>query len=293
MTQDRQEWVWRGIRLVTPGSWEMLRFSRRADQGLCAFADRYGFRLELSWRKVPGPPDYERMMNDYAAKLADTGMREPRRLVRDGWPGIAGEQDGVFTTRFGRFLEGCGYLVELVFLWPDGFEEKTERDILKSVRAEAPAGGMLRWRAFGMEIVVPRAATPQACNVAPGRAELVFGGPGRRERWTFSRVGMVDTWLGRPLEEWFQQHPPEGLRWRRTRRREAAGHGIHAGYATRPLLGVPGTTGQWAEVESWRCPADGRVYTVTHTDSRRRTRPAHPRGHDVFLRCPDTMRRVP
>ena len=82
-------WVWRNFGIEVPEDWEMLQFSKKADAGNVAFADRYRFRLELSWRVLRAAPDLERMMSDYCAKLK---LEDPEgvasRVKAAGWPGI-------------------------------------------------------------------------------------------------------------------------------------------------------------------------------------------------------------
>ena len=56
MNVERLEtWVWRHLEVRVPADWELLQFSKTPAEGRCAFADRHGFRLELSWRTVAGP----------------------------------------------------------------------------------------------------------------------------------------------------------------------------------------------------------------------------------------------
>ena len=95
-----QTCVWRGVRLELPEDWEMLQFSSNPKQGRCAFADRYQYRLEFSWRTVSGPPDFERMLSDYRAKLKDEGMEGVAEARHGAWSGFRGETEGRFSSRF-------------------------------------------------------------------------------------------------------------------------------------------------------------------------------------------------
>ena len=134
-------WVWRGIRLEVPDDWEMLLFSREARAGRCAFADRYQFRLEFSWRQGNARPDMERMLSDYLGKLRLEGTVPDAREVRNGpFRGIEGRQEGIPTSRFGLYLERLGCLVELVFLWPEARDADLERAVLGSIEPELPWG---------------------------------------------------------------------------------------------------------------------------------------------------------
>ena len=98
--------------------------ARNPQAGRCAFADRYQFRLELSWKVVPGAPDFNRMMSDYAAKLIEEGEEKPEPVDGGPWKGLCVHAQGQLSTRFGRFFPGESCLVELVFPWPEERDEK-------------------------------------------------------------------------------------------------------------------------------------------------------------------------
>ena len=96
-------WVWRYFRLELPDDWEMLQFSRNPHAGRCAFADRYQFRLEISWQALSGPPNMDRLVSDYLSKLKlDGTMPDAVRLDRPPWVGLRGHQGGILTSRFSR-----------------------------------------------------------------------------------------------------------------------------------------------------------------------------------------------
>ena len=94
----------------------MLYFSKNPEQGRCGFADRYRYRFEFNWRRVPGPPDFERMMSDYDAKLKVDGEMSGIHRTRSGnWKGVEGKLRDVLNSRFGRYFEKEKCLVEIVF----------------------------------------------------------------------------------------------------------------------------------------------------------------------------------
>ncbi len=92
-------WVWRNFRMKLPDDWEMLSFSRKSAAGSCAFADRYGYRAELSWKEFncgPGErPDVKRLMSDYCAKLiSEDQMPDARPWQVGSWRGLVGHVGG-------------------------------------------------------------------------------------------------------------------------------------------------------------------------------------------------------
>ena len=273
---DNTEWVWNHIRLVLPSEWEMLRFSRDPRNGRCSFADRFGFRLELTWRRVPGPPDYVRMLSDYASRLERDGAQEVRAAHSGAQEGLEALEGGVRTTRYGRYLRGETCLVEVVFLWPEGRATGLERAVLDSLRAEPPLpGGERRWRAFGAEMHVPPGGHLTACQVVPGKAEWAFRWPEESESWRFVRLGMVSEWLHEDLDAWLRRQTPSRMRPAGVSRHTVAGHDVYEwqGGSRTPVLlrhgrGVRlGRLG--SRVEAWRCPADGRLYLAEHTGPHR------------------------
>ena len=255
-------WIWRHLGLQLPPDWEMLQYSLKLDSGRCAFADRHGFRLELTWRRVEGPPDFDRMLSDYQAKLTDEGMTNGHRIQSAGCPGLKGVIEGKTITRFGRFATAASCLVELVFPWPDGREKELEQNIVQSFHESVgDADGCLRWRAFGMDVRAPASLSLGRCRVEPAHVEWQF--MDRRDRLAvrFARRGMVKQWMNRSVQTWLErevtpgQRPPP--RWRHER---IEGHAVER---------VEGRTlpRGWLRrsaplhSEAWICPQDGRLYS--------------------------------
>lgn len=255
-------WVWRHIAVRVPPEWELLQFSKTLDQGRCAFADRYGFRLELSWRAVSAPPDLERMVADYMAALEEKGMTESARRSQGNWLGGEGVVDGQRMTRYGGFLAEESCVVEAVFLWPEGRGGDLEATILGSIRAcpPTPAGDRI-WTAFGMQMVTPTTAILETAAILPAHAEMRFAGEHGRNRLVFSRRGMVKEWLrttpGEWLECWVRD---EGAGEGTARQREAGGHTIAQWQGRSKRQGLWRSALPWV-AEAWICPRDRRLYS--------------------------------
>lgn len=255
-----ETWIWRHFRLELPADWEMLQFSRDMEKGRCAFADRYRFRFEFIWRRVPGAPDFERMMGDYRARLESSGDAEATNLSIDSWRGLEVRKTAESSSRFGRFFAESGCLVELVFLWPDERSAELEQAILRSFapEPETPSGGR-RWRAFGMDVTVPSSFVLSACTVQPALARLEFAGPRAPARGSFRRLGLAPRWLNIPVGEWLAAQATRSLRNPRASTFDEAGHRIERIEGAFVPQGLLKARGQY-EATAWLCPRDGRLY---------------------------------
>ncbi len=255
-------WIWRNFRFLLPGDWELLQFTRRPGEGRCAWADRCAFRLEFVWRAVPGPPDFDRMMGDYAAKLETEGARKLRRERRDAWHGIAAEQGGRPISRFGAYFDRESCVVELVFPWPEERSPALERAVLAAVREEPPdAAGRRRWRAFGLDLRVDGRLDLAECRVAPGSAEFRFADERGRRIVRCRRLGLRPFWMKTGVADWVRGQTRDWRAARETSERRE-GHEVFrregdapTGFLERALRGR-----KCAGMEAWICPADDRLY---------------------------------
>jgi hypothetical protein len=263
-------WVWRNFGIETPDDWEMLQYSRKVDAGNVAFADRYSFRLEFSWRAAQATPDVERMVTDYRAKLAiENPEGGAARAAAAGWPGLLSGQDAPgpgLKSRFVKYFRSESCVTELVFTWPEGRDKKLERTVLEHVRAvsERP-GGLRRWKAFGMDILASKGMCLKNVNVAPALAVMTFSGEKRGEREErFERRGMASEWLRAPVGEWLATRLPEELAIESRETRDAPGHTIEAVRGTVHVKGLGRIVGRRRrhEAAAWICPADGRLFYV-------------------------------
>jgi len=259
-------WIWRNVRLCIPADWEMLQFSRTMAEGRCAFADRYRFRLELSWQAAASEPDFDRMMSDYAARLREQAEEAPRRLDGTPWHGLESKVNGVVTTRFGRFLPGEKCVVEVVLLWPEGRDEALERAVLTSVAPEPPHNGLHRWRAFGMDVLADSRLALAGCRVEPANAEMIFTDQAGETVERFARRGMVSEWLTEPVAAWLRRHAPAHADVSASTVRQAE-HDVACLVSEERAPGLRGRLGRRRrrEAAAWICPKDGRLYSVLRT----------------------------
>ncbi|HMP88702.1 MAG TPA: hypothetical protein PJ991_00800 [Kiritimatiellia bacterium] len=258
-----------GIRL--PSDWELLQFSSEFTRGRCAFADRYQFRLELSWSIVKGEPDYTRMISDYTSKLEQEKKLTGKELIKKaGWHGFFGEMNGELTSRFGRYLGEIGCLVECVVLWTGERDPDLEHDLVSSIRACPPHEGRQQWRAFGMHVFPPATAAFDGCVAQPARTEFNFTNPKSGNKWNFSRYGMVKSWLFADVESWLKSRLQTDARDLRFYHKTM--HAVDVVFAEGVFKpeGIHLHKGE-LQAAAWIAPEDGRLYQVTQ-----RLRKKHP-----------------
>lgn len=258
--------IWRNFRADLPEDWELLQFSRNPAEGRCAFADRYDFRFELSWREVPGPPDFDRMMSDYEAKLKEQGADSTRRVKVGQWQGLEARNNGSPSSRYGRYFPDESCLIESVFPWPDGRQDRRlAARILESISAEhSPVEGKRRWCAFGMDFLVSDGLALEECSFLPGKAEMCFTDPREGTVERFTRLGMVGDWLKGTVADWLRAQfdvRDEVTRRETTRVRDHAVEQIRLTH-TRKGANKVHLRRRKSEAAAWICPATDRLYFV-------------------------------
>lgn len=239
----------------------MLQFSSEYTSGRCAFADRYQFRCEMSWRSVPGEPDYPRMVSDYLHKLErEKKISGAKRLSISGWHGFTGTSKKECTSRFGRYLAESGCLIEIVLLWPDARDAACEAAILGSIMSVPVDHDNCRlWRSFGMELRVPSSAAFEGCTALPARVELSFTDTRTRNTWQFSRFGMLSAWFDGDLSKWLGNNLGKTVRQIRYTQRDRRGSNLLLAEGTYKPQALHLRHGQFAAV-AWVEAADGRLY---------------------------------
>jgi hypothetical protein len=252
--------IWRNIRLELPDDWELLRFSKSETKGRLSFADRQRFRFELTWRKVPGEPEYGRMVTDYMGKLlSEKKLAWARRAESAGWHGINGGDANGNNTRFGRYFADEGLLVEAVFPWPRRREKALEKRVLGSIRAEREWQGRLRrWRVCGMDLLASAKLPLAEGRIEPASARLIFGIGRRAPGEEFRRLGLVKFWLKQELGDWLKVQTPLTLRNSVQERRELIGG--HRQELISGRLGGWLSSAKHYRAAAWICPEDGRLY---------------------------------
>lgn len=259
---SEQLWIWRHFRFDLPADWELLQYSRDPMSGRCAFADRYAFRFELSWRGVSGPPDFERMMSDYAARLAEQGYRRLHPERWRNWHGIAAEWEERPVVRFGGYFDGESCVVECVFLGADRRDRALEERVLGSFSEVAPdAAGRRRWRALGLDLRVHGDLRFAECRADPGEVEWVFQDERRRRAVRCRRIGLRPVWMRQSVADWLRAATPP-LRAAGEASETVHGHVIFRRWG-RQRRGVLENLWRGPEMfaaEAWVCPADDRLY---------------------------------
>lgn len=206
-TRTSVEWIWRHFAITLPSNWEMLQFSTEYSRGRCAFADRYQFRAELSWKVVTGEPDYGRMVKDYTQRLeSEKKIESPSGIIVHGWHGFHGNAGRGEMTRLGKYMPANKCLLELVLIWPDARDRDLEDSIAASIREVGPdQHNRYRWRAFGMQIDVPVRAAISGCTAMPGLVDVHFNDPKTGNTLQFKRAGMLSAWFDGDIESWLKK----------------------------------------------------------------------------------------
>lgn len=268
-------WSWLGVGMRLPVDWEMLRFSRNPETGHCIFADRYQYRLELNWKRVPEPPDMERMINDYQAKLADQGMKNLRRTGHSPWQGITGLDGDCEISRYGRYLPENNLILEAVFLWPPAEKAKpaSEGRVLDSIRAETTAAdGTRQWQAFDMVWKAPEKWLFQDCEASATQTGMTFEASNGRDKATFARHAMVSQWLTTSVSEWLEDNMPAAYRKKSLRCTIQAGHEVANLVAEREQSVWP----DWRhgrrmyQACAWVCPQKQRLFCLTRLNHQKK-----------------------
>lgn len=317
-------WIWHNFKISLPESWEMLQFSRNRQEGRCAFADRTGFRCELSWREVPGKPDFERMLTDYRSKLEEDGYENTSCPRCGPWQGIESSREGRTSSRFGRFFPNPkgdgrkkatpglvgwrlpgrreqlsrgpedtngGRLVEIVFLWPGQRDQSMVNHILSSF-AILPGNGFAPWSAFGMNMLVDHGLDLDKVDVQPARIEMSWRDRKGLAEARFCRLGMVPSWLSAPVAQWL-------MRWVGSKYKVSALRSLDmgGGHYVERVSGIRRTGGLLGgrircRADAWICPRDGRLYAVANSTPTR----GHPEQEEselagsVFFCCHEMRR---
>ena len=261
--------------MLLPEDWEMLQFTRNPKVGRCAFFDRHALRLEVSWRQADSTPDMKRLLSDTRASLQeqDAEILGPRHV--GAWDGIESVVDGALSTRFGRFFPGESCLVEFIFFWPDAITDAAlQGRVLQSVREQDPAlsdSDLRRWRAFGMDFLVPPGLTLTECEVRPAHAEMTFSDAQTGIGVRCARRGMLVEWFSGALGPWLQGWVAAAVEITSVRSTEHRRHRVEQLTGTRRAPGLRGALGKKLKCNAaaWVCPNDERLYSVSLTSPMR------------------------
>lgn len=282
--------VWRHFRLEVPRDWELLQFSRDLEKGRCAFADRYRFRLEINWQRVPGAPDMDRMLHDYQRSLEASGQGPAEPLTAGNWRGLlARGPTPPLWSRFGRYFAETACLVEGVFVWPELRDESCEQRVLASFEPQPDErDGSQRWRAFGLDLCVPAGFALTNCGIQPARACMDFTGPRGGGRYRFQRLGLLKHWLRQPIADWMKAQARDAKN-SSSQTKDIAGHRVEILAGASKARGWLLPDGRY-EAAAWICPADGRLYHAEHVAPR--SAPADARAVYKQLSCCEAFRRT-
>lgn len=204
-----QEFVWRNFRFELPADWEMLRFSRRSEEGKCCFADRYRERAQLSWKANSAEPDLDETLRRF---VEQQGSAKCHRSNYQQWRGVDTKEEGGRISRFLRYFAEAQCTLEILLTWPERKSDELRRQIVESISYEKPEG-LQRWRAYGMELWVTEQSSLAGWQVSPALAKAEFE-CGTKNKIEFQRLGMVSEWLSSCPRDWLRLRLPP--RWKQS-----------------------------------------------------------------------------
>ena len=272
MSKKTATTIWQGIRMELPASWEMTRYGKRHESGVCTFMDELHERLQVSWQRTDRPPDLDRLVSDLRSReLTDNkdldAAPQPEFesfATQTPWHGVAITRGGTSVTRAARYFPGEEILLEIAILWPDRRDMAREEELLRGIQPQPNADRRV-WQAFGVQAELPAALHLFDCKCLPGDTELQFQGDGKFPRVTIHRLAFPSVWLKEPLHEWLQGKLPEHTKIERQHSRTTPGGHALERIASRPgrgrlgwLLGLRFYRTDWACL----CPEERRVYHV-------------------------------
>jgi hypothetical protein len=188
---------WHGLALSVPRDWEIVRHGLSPALGSLCFVDRRRERLTLSWAAVKSVPDLGRIVHEWAGLACERGA--PRPFDVGSWTGLMLQTAAGVETRVVSYDASTMRLLELRILARAG-EERLARELIGGIRVRAEAEPVRRFRAFGIDVVVPRDFALRSAAVAPCDVSFRFErAAGGREtpllRFSAQRLGMAGTWF--------------------------------------------------------------------------------------------------
>ena len=198
--QDFQTIEWLDMRLAAPADWEIVRHSVKPAKGRLVLVDRRHQRLQLSWAAVASAPDLGQTVKDYRAR----GQKEsPESRFEDfrgpgRWVGLRQINPTSARTLAGLYERAQGRWVEMVIHWPRSVERDVEQQILRRFELADRRAWTARWRAFQIDVELPRDWSIAKADVKPADARLEFASG--RNRAEVRRTGMPDAWFDGNLE---------------------------------------------------------------------------------------------
>lgn len=199
--------IWQGLGISIPPDWEILRFRKDYRSGFLLWADRYGYRFQLSWQRQSSARNAREVCTDFLGKSSLAGEGDSSRRVKDRiWEGVESRKEDRTEQRFFNILPRERCLLEAVVVDKNRVKAKLMDEILDSV-TDVPPGeqGEQAWRGFGMDFEVPYEFEIHKCSVLPGSTTIDFVEGGEQpSELTYCRMGMVAHWMRGGLENWWE-----------------------------------------------------------------------------------------
>lgn len=256
---------WQGLQVRHPSSWEILRFRKDFRSGFLIWADRHGYRFQISWQRESSARDEERVVSDFIGKshMKDPG-KEVLQVKGRPWPGVASRQAERKEERFFKVIPDGRCLLEAVVVDAAAVDPVVVDAVLESVQVADKRHSTGEWEAFGLKFEVPSRFRLQLGEVLPASVTLQFDEPGEQPaEITFSRMGMLRYWMKNDMESWWND------KWRDRTAGEVLSHRLESNgipvYTERRYLRPEGAFNKLRPLRKlftclWVDPADGRLY---------------------------------
>lgn len=262
---------WRGMQMEHPAEWELALASGLEEEGRCVFADRYFQRLDVRWKNLKYVPDMKLMLEKFRQKTQEKLEISDLKGAPEPWQGVVRKAPTGCTVNAGRFFKEQRLLVEATIVWPRKRDTGQENLILKSIAPQENKES-LHWRAFGIDLLMPRRMDLLTSNARVGRITWTFGQPKKSlPRLVVERIAMPDYWLRQSLGDWLAQELP--LRCKKIKDGPFSFNG-HDGrmLLSRTKISTVSSLRGLRRIRldaAWKCPKEDRVYRVAYMERKR------------------------
>ncbi|MCH2174376.1 MAG: hypothetical protein MK193_01470 [Lentisphaeria bacterium] len=255
--------IWRELAISVPSEWEILQFSKKEENGFVAFADRYQFRLELRWNQLPKKPNLEHMIQDNLARIRKKSTLTGDRLVNyKNWQGFQATINQELRTHLVYWTDDQR-LIETTFIWPDKVDKGLIKKLTNSFRTVDEEHQ--HWKAFGLDINTQKDLFLDSCKIQPGSAKFLFQDKKQLQLEIYERIGLLDQWLKKPVNEWLKLQEPNGVNNQIYKETAIGNHRVFSVRGFISAMSFP----KWSKkknrywADAWICPEDKRLYHVS------------------------------
>ncbi|MBD3422530.1 MAG: hypothetical protein GF398_20635 [Chitinivibrionales bacterium] len=193
---------WLGLYFHTPLEWEIVRHGSKQDLGRLVFIDRRNQRMQLTWTACSGKPDVTRIFEDYRSKdreqYPECELSKAFRVAK--WYGYHRTVDSKMVTRAAYFDKLYNRWLDVVLVWPDGYNQQTADLFFKSFKTVGSRNGVMTWQAFETHFTVPAQWRLTSTEIIPARCTFTFEQD--KDQLVVCRHAMAKAWFDGDLEKY-------------------------------------------------------------------------------------------